>query len=70
MVFGAKGITPAQIAFWEDTLAEMAATDEWKKTLAANHWAGPFLRGKELAAYLDTNYRLTRSVMSDLGLVK
>ena len=70
VVFGAKGITAPQIAFWEETLSKMAAADEWKKTLAANHWAGSFLRGKELTAYLETNYRLTRNVMSDLGLVK
>ncbi len=70
VVFGAKGISAQQVAYWEDALAKMVATAEWKKTLEANNWAGPFLRGKELTAYLEHNYRVTRAVMSELGMAK
>ena len=70
VVFAPKGITPQQIAFWEDTLGRMVADDEWKKILAANHWAGPFLRGKDLSAYLEASYKTTRAAMIDLGLAK
>ncbi len=70
VVFGPKGISAQQVAYWEDALAKMAASDEWKKALEANNWAGPFLRGKELTAYLEHNYRVTRALMSDLGMAK
>ena len=70
VVFGAKGVSAQQAAYWEDALAKMVATAEWKKALEANNWAGPFLRGRELAAYLEHNYRVTKAVMSDLGMAK
>lgn len=70
VVFAPKGVSAQHAAFWEDALAKMAATEEWKKTLEANSWAGPFLRGKELTAYLEHNYRVTRAVMSELGMAK
>jgi putative tricarboxylic transport membrane protein len=70
VVFAPKSISLAQLAFWEDALAKLASTDEWKKALAANNWANVFLRGNELAAYLETNYKLTRAVMTDLGMAK
>jgi putative tricarboxylic transport membrane protein len=70
VIFAPKGISPVQVSFWDDALARMAATDEWKKTLETNGWAGPFLRGRELGKYLDDNYRVTRAVMVDLGMAK
>lgn len=69
-VFGPKGMSAAQVAFWDDALARMAATGEWKKTLETNNWVGPFLRGSSLATYLEDSYRVTKATMSDLGLAK
>ncbi len=69
-VFGAKGISPAQIAYWEETLAKMAATDEWKKQLEQHHWSGQFLRSREFSKYLQAEFATTRAIMGDLGLDK
>ena len=69
-VFGARGLTPTHIAFWEDALARIAAADDWKARLAANNLASQFLRGKDFAQYLETEYNETRAVMTDLGLAK
>ncbi len=70
VAFGARGLAPAHIAFWEDALARMAAAEEWKAQLAANNLASQFLRGRDLAQYLEAEYRDTRAVMTDLGLVR
>jgi putative tricarboxylic transport membrane protein len=70
VVFAPKGIGAPELAFWEDTFAKMVTTAEWQKTIEANNWASTFLRGKELAAYLETNYKLTKTVMTDLGMAK
>lgn len=70
VVFGPTGTSPAAVAFWEGAFARMVATDDWKKTLETYNWAGSFLRGKELAAYLEQSYREIRATMSDLGLAK
>jgi putative tricarboxylic transport membrane protein len=68
VVFAPKGIGAAPLAFWEDALGKMVKTAEWQKTIEANNWASTFLRGKELDAYLESNYRLTQTVMDDLGM--
>ncbi len=69
-IFGAKGITPAQIAFWDEALARAFSADEWQKHMAENNVTAPPLRGKELVKYLEAQYVHTRSVLVDLGLTK
>src|SRR6185436_1502153 len=39
-ILGPKGMTPAQIAFWEEALARVAATSEWKREVEAREWGG------------------------------
>ena len=67
-VFGAKGITPAQIAFWEDALARAFTAEEWKAWMTKNDVTAPPLRGAELHKYLETQFIHTRTVLVDLGL--
>ena len=69
-VFGAKGITPAQIAFWEDALARAFTADVWKAWMTKNDVTAPPLRGKELHRYLEGQYKHTQAVLLDLGLAK
>mgnify|MGYP001603236418 CR=1 FL=1 len=69
-MFSAKGLTPPQISFWEDALARVAATNEWENQLRQNNLASQFLRGNDLAKYLEGEYNDTKSVMTELGLVK
>jgi putative tricarboxylic transport membrane protein len=69
-IFGAKGMTPAQAAFWDQALARLAASGEWSRELDGTNMAHLFLRGKDFAKYLDEEYAATKAVMSDLGLVK
>lgn len=70
VVFGAKGITPAQIAFWEDALARAFTADEWKAWTTKNDATAPPLRGSELQKYLEGQYNHMRTVLIDLGLAK
>lgn len=69
-IFGAKGMTPAQAAFWDGALARMAASEEWHRELDGTNMARLFLRGRDFAKYLDEEYAATRAVMTDLGLIK
>ena len=69
-VFGAKGITPAQIAFWEDALARAFTNEEWRAWMTKNDVTAPPLRGPELQKYLEGQYNHTRSVLVELGLAK
>lgn len=69
-VFGVKGLSPVQVAYWDSALARMAEAEDWKAQLAANNLAGHFLRSRDFARYLDLEYKNTRISMTDLGLVK
>jgi putative tricarboxylic transport membrane protein len=69
-IVGAKGLSGAQIAYWEEVFAKVAATDDWKKILDAQFWDGNFLRSREFAKYIENDYHQTRAIMTDLGLAK
>jgi len=69
-IFGTKGMSPAQIAFWDNALARMASSEEWNRELDGTNMSRHFLRGKEFTQYLDEEYAATRAVLSDLGLAK
>jgi len=69
-IIGPRGLSAAQVGFWEDALAKVVATDEWKKSLDQQFWDGNFLRSKEFVKYMDNEYAQTKAIMTELGLVK
>lgn len=69
-IIGPKGLTAAQIGYWEGVLAKVVATAEWKSTLEQQFWDGNFLRSTEFAKYMDNEYAQTKPVMLELGLSK
>ncbi len=69
-IFGAKGLSAAQIAFWEEALARTVASADWKKLLDESNLATQFLRSREYQKYLEAEYAVTRALMVDLGLAK
>lgn len=69
-IFGPKGISAAQTAFWDSALARMASTPEWDRELDGTNMSRHFLRGRDFSRYLDEQFSATRAVMTDLGLVK
>lgn len=69
-VFGAPGLTTAQIAFWEDAFTKMAATEDWKKSFEQNNHTRNFLAGNDFRKFLETEYQVSKSVLTDLGYAK
>ena len=69
-MFGPKGMSAAQVAYWEELLAKMAATGDWKKQLEVQGWDGQFLRSAEFGKFLDKEYAATRGIMMELGIAK
>jgi putative tricarboxylic transport membrane protein len=69
-VFAPKGLTAAQIAFWEEALAKTVASSDWKKLIEENNLVSDFLRSKECGKYLEGEYNATKVVMAALGLAK
>lgn len=69
-IVGPKGLAPVQVAFWEQVLARIVATDDWKKDLEAQYWEGNFMNSREFGKFLEAEYNQTRAIMTDLGLAK
>lgn len=70
VIFGAKGLSGTQSAFWGDALSKVVTTSDWKQQLDQNQLESKFMRGPELMKWLDAEYAATRGVMTDLGLAR
>lgn len=69
-LIGPKGLSPAQVAFWERALSAAVATEEWKDVLRKQFWDGRFLRSQEFGKYMDQELAQTRTIMTELGLIQ
>jgi putative tricarboxylic transport membrane protein len=69
-VLGPRGLSNAHAEFWEDAMAKVVATEEWKKTLEQNHLAPTFLRTREFAKFLESEYQASKTALTDLGFAK
>ena len=69
-VMGPKGITPAQIAFWEDVMRKTAQSDELRQYAEKNQWILEFKGAEETRKWLDDESAALRVIMTELGLVK
>jgi len=50
--------------------AKLAASEEWKKELAANEWQGSYMGSAETRRFLDARYDEYRRILAELKLAK
>jgi putative tricarboxylic transport membrane protein len=67
---GPRGLTAAQIAFWDDAIAKVTDSTDWKKLLEEGDLSPQFMRSREFAPYLESEYAAMRAAMHDLGMLK
>lgn len=65
-----RGITPAQVAFWEDVMRKTAQSPEIAQYAEKNLWLVEFKGAAETKKWLDDEAAALRVVMTELGLVK
>jgi putative tricarboxylic transport membrane protein len=70
MVAGPKGMSAAQIAYWDRVLGKLTQTDEWKKDLEANVFENTYLDSAATERYMKTEYEQFRSAFAELGMAK
>ena len=70
LLAGPRGMSAAQLAYWEGVLAKLVETPEWKKDLDQNEFEPLFLPGKAAQAYLKTQYDELKQALTDIGMVK
>jgi putative tricarboxylic transport membrane protein len=69
-IMGPKGLSPAQIAYWEGVLRKATEYPEWKADLEKNFWSDDFVTGAQLRKDLEKDYANMKAVLVDLGLAK
>lgn len=70
MIMAAPGLTPAQMAYWQDALRKTTETPEWKRELEQNYQSDEFIVGAELTKTVDSLYAQLKVLLTDLDLVK
>ena len=69
-IVGPRGMTQPQVAYWENVLARVVASDEWKQMLERDSLENDFLKSGETRSQLKVEQDELKAVMGDLGLVK
>ena len=69
-IFGPKGLTPAQVAYWENTLKKITESPEWKTDLERNFWQEDFATGARFRKDIEQDYADTKALLIELGLAK
>lgn len=69
-LIGPPGMSSAQLTFWDEVFSRLAQTDEWKKEMASNLWENNYLGSAEGRKYFETQFEISRRVLTELGLAK
>jgi putative tricarboxylic transport membrane protein len=69
-VMGPKGMTPAQIAFWEDVMRKTSESEEIRQYAAKSLWLVEYKNSADTIKWLDQESAALKVVMTELGLAK
>lgn len=67
---GPKGMSAAQVRFWDDALGKVVQTEDWKNDLARLEMENVYRNSADTAAYWKKQNEDVRSVLTELGLAK
>ena len=69
--FVAPAGTPREvIAFWDERLARLMKTEQWKKMLAQHGWADAFADSAQFKRELEAEREITGKLLRELGFAK
>ena len=69
-IMGPKGLTPAQIAFWEELLERTFRHPAWKSMLEAEALEAEFRNAQALRELVARDYETERRMLTELGMAK
>jgi putative tricarboxylic transport membrane protein len=67
---GPKGLAPAQIAYWDGVFGKLAQSREWREEIEKHHWLDTYRDSAGSRRFLEADYQVLKSALTDLGLVK
>ena len=69
-IMGPKGLSAAQITYWENALRKATEAAEWKTDLERNFWSDDFVTSQQFKKDLDKDYADMKAVLVEIGLAK
>lgn len=69
-LFGPKDMSDAAYKYWDEKLAEMVETDEWKAELEKNGWASEYRNGDDFTKYLEEQDKVIVELLDALDMLK
>lgn len=69
-VFGPKGLTEEQLAFWDKTLKDLSENEVWQQELVANDWASEYRNAADFKAFLEEQEQDVQELLTALGMQK
>ena len=70
LLVGPKGMTPAQIAYWDAAMGRVVATEDWKKEVERNEATLDYTGSRDSAQRMARLYGQLKSALIDAGLAK
>ena len=67
---GPRGMTRAQIQFWDDALGKLVRTEEWKSELARFEMENVYRNSADTARYWKAEHDEVKAIFTELGLAK
>ena len=67
---GPRGLTPAQIAYWEGVFAKVVKLEEFRQDVESNLWVANYRGSAEMAKFLKAEQDEVRGLLTELGLAK
>jgi len=69
-IFGPKGMTADQIAWWEGAIQRFMDTPEWKTEMNTIHGMSEFMGSARLRKYMEEDYAELKAFLTEIELVK
>jgi putative tricarboxylic transport membrane protein len=69
-LIGPRGLSAAQLAYWDNTLRSMMKTQAWKDAVQKNQWEEDYKNSAELGKSLKAEYEVLKDVLTELGMAK
>lgn len=69
-MFGPRGLSDAQVAYWEEVLFQVASSEEWLDELEKNSIVGEFLKSQQARQALASWYDSMKASLAELKMAK
>jgi putative tricarboxylic transport membrane protein len=70
LLIAPKGLSAAQVAYWDNTFKALTQSKEWNDDLAAAQMANTYRNSAETVKYIAEEYGDIKEILTELGLAK